>query len=193
MSVRIKDTDKGATKLLARLLANGALSVGILGAEASTVHAAPHAIGPQQEGSGSANALTIGEIGEIHEFGLGSCPVRSFLADWADQKKDEITNVVIKGGRALARGKLEPIQLLNQIGAWAVGSIQARMSDGSIGPPLSPQTIKRKGSSVPLIDTGQLRSSISYRVDALDLGGGAVAITNAGGAGTADGGAAGAP
>lgn len=163
MSATIKDTDKGATKLLASLLAKGALKVGVLAAEAGTVHEAPHAIGPQQAGASSGNELTIGEIAEIHEFGLGSCPRRSFLADWADEKKAEITEVIVKGGRAIARGKLELPQVLEQIGVWAVGSIQARMAS-NIPPALAPETIKRKGSSVALIDTGQLRSSITYEV-----------------------------
>lgn len=183
MSVKIRDKDKGATAMLARLLAHGALSVGVLGPEAAQVHEAPHAIGPVQAGPSSEHSLTVGEIAEIHEFGLGSCPRRSFLADWADEKKDEITNIVIKGGAALVRGKSikSPIQLLNQIGQWAVGSIQTRMAT-NIPPPLAPETIKRKGSSVSLIDTGQLRSSITYRVDAVDLGRGAVGVMQPGSA-----------
>lgn len=161
MSVKIRDTDKGATAMLARLLARGALSVGVLGQESAAVHEGP---------DGARHALTVGEIAEIHEFGLGSSPRRSFLADWADEKKTEIQNVVIKGGAALVRGKsiTSPGQLLEQIGQWAVGSIQARMAT-NIPPPLAPETIKRKGSSVSLIDTGQLRSSISYRVDEVQV------------------------
>lgn len=153
MSVKIRDKDKGATAMLARLLAHGALSVGVLGAEAGAAHA-------------DSVGLTVGEIAEIHEFGLGTAPRRSFLADWADEKRSEIQQVVIKGGAALVRGKsiTSPGQLLNQIGQWAVGSIQARMAT-NIPPPLAPETIKRKGSSVSLIDTGQLRSSVTYRVD----------------------------
>jgi hypothetical protein len=151
MSVKIKDTDKGAQKYVARLLADGALSVGVLGGDASAKH--------------EESDLTVADVAEIHEFGLGSAPRRSFLAGWADENKEQITTVVIKGGQALARGKVETVdQLLEQIGVWAVGGIQTRMAN-NIPPPLAPQTIQRKGSSVALIDTGQLRSSISYRVE----------------------------
>lgn len=171
--VRIRDTDRGATKLLARLLAHGALSVGVLGSDAAKVHEDESNFG---EGFGQkSSSLTIGELAEIHEFGLGSVPRRSFLAGWVDDKREELVNVIVKGGRALARGKLTAPKLLEQIGLWAVGSIQERMANG-IAPGLARETIRRKGSSVPLIDTGQLRSSISHRVDAVDMGGGTVGI-----------------
>lgn len=150
MTTRISDTDRGA-KRLAKLLADGALSVGVLGGDASKAH--------------EDSDLTVGEIAEIHEFGLGTAPRRSFLADWVDEKKDEISEVIVKGSRALARGKVPSMPaLLEQIGGWAVGSIQERISNG-IEPPNAPATIQRKGSSVPLIDKGQLRASISYRVE----------------------------
>lgn len=177
--VKITDTDKGAKKLLQRLLKKGALSVGILAEDASKVHEAKESVdrikdifkGFDSEGksSGKAAPLTIGEIAEIHEFGLGSCPRRSFLAGWVDEKTPEIRDAVNKGAAALVAGQLEsPLQFLNQLGAWAVGSIQQRMAN-NIPPPLSPQTIKRKGSSIALIDTGQLRSSIAYRVDVMKV------------------------
>lgn len=151
MSVKIKDTDKGAAKMLARLLADGALSVGVLGADAGAAH--------------EDSDLTVGDIAEIHEFGLGTAPRRSFLAGWVDENKEQIVTVVTKAGQALARGRLANVnQALEQIGVWAVGSIQIRMSN-NIPPPLAPATIKRKGSSIALIDTGQLRSSISHRVE----------------------------
>ena len=159
MTVTIKDKDRGAQALLRRLLEKGALSVGILAGEAERV---PH---KTAEREGENASITIGEIAEIHEFGLGSAPRRSFLADWVDQKRDEIETVIVKGGQALARGRVPSVSaLLEQIGAWAVGSIQDRISN-NIPPPLAPATIKRKGSSVSLIDTGQLRSSITYRVE----------------------------
>lgn len=192
----VKRRDRGAEKMLRRLLQKGALSVGILAAEASEDHAQKitreekaeskllnSAVKRGQFLSGkqfarqeslnakkAASGITIGEIAEIHEFGLGNCPRRSFLADWADGQRSQIDRVIIKGAQALARGSIsEPVQFLEQVGAWAVGSIKRRMAS-NIPPPLAPTTIQRKGSSVALIDTGQLRSSITYRVDAVGFG-----------------------
>jgi hypothetical protein len=153
VTTTIKDIDRGA-KRLAKLLAEGALSVGVLGSEAAAEH----------EGTD----LTVAEVAEIHEFGLGSAPRRSFLAGWFDQNQEQIVNVILKGGQALAARKIKAPELLEQIGQWAVGSIQERIA-GNIPPPLQAQTIKRKGSSVALIDKGQLRASISYRVETVKL------------------------
>lgn len=177
MSVKIKDTDKGAAKMLQRLLKDGALSVGILAEDASKPHTAKESVDRIKDiFAGPDASLTIGEIAEIHEFGLGTAPRRSFLADWADENTTEIKIVVQRGAQALVLGKLStPLQFLNQVGAWAVGSIQKRMA-GNIPPPLSPVTIRRKGSSIALIDTGQLRSSITYRVDAVEMPGGKLRI-----------------
>lgn len=174
MSVRIKDTDKGARKVLQRLLKNGALAVGVLAEDAGKTHEAKESVDRIKDiFAGPGATLTIGEIAEIHEFGLGSAPRRSFLAGWVDENQDQIREVVRRGAAALVIGKLDsPLQFLNQLGAWAVGSIQKRMAE-NIPPPLSPETIRRKGSSVALIDTGQLRSSITYRVDAVETATGA--------------------
>jgi hypothetical protein len=151
LTITVKD--HGAIAMLSRLLEGGALKVGVLAEDAAEQH---------EDEDGEPSGLTVGEIAEIHEFGLGSVPRRSFLAGWADEEADKIKTVITRGGQALARGKLSSIdQLLEQIGTWAVGSIQARMAT-SIPPPNAPLTIKRKGSSVTLIDTGQLRASISY-------------------------------
>lgn len=149
MTLTIKDSDANAIRRFAKALAGGAVTIGIHEAEASKQH----------EGEGA----TIGEIATYHEFGLG-VPRRSFLAGWVDESQDKIVKVIVRGGQALASRKLTMPQLLEQTGAWAVGSVQERMAN-NIPPPLAPETIARKGSSVALIDTGQLRSSISYQIN----------------------------
>lgn len=166
--------DNGAEKLLRRLLSKGALSVGILAGEAAAPHKAKTAEARISDlFKEPSEQLTIGEIAAVHEFGLGSSPERSFLRGWVDESTAQIEQVIVAGARALARGKLtSPLQFLNQTGAWAVGQIQARMAR-NIPPPLAPETIRRKGSTIALIDTGQLRSSISFRVDAVETAKGA--------------------
>lgn len=53
--------------------------------------------------------------------------------------------------------------VLNQVGALAVGSVQSYMTDLS-DPPNAPSTIAAKGSANPLIDTGELRQSVTYTI-----------------------------
>ncbi len=147
--VTVRDTDKGAAALIQRMLAAGAVEFGIAEKAYSTTH---------EGGSGR----TVGEIAEIHEFGLG-VPRRSFLADWFDENKDNIQKIATKGAQSVIKGTITLEQLFEQIGLWGVGSIQTRISN-NIPPVLAPSTIARKGSSIALIDKGQLRSSISHRV-----------------------------
>ena len=54
-------------------------------------------------------------------------------------------------------------QVLEQVGAFAAGAVQQYMTDLQ-QPPNSAYTIAQKGSSNPLIDTGALRASVTYKV-----------------------------
>jgi hypothetical protein len=140
MSVKITDKDHGYRALFKRIgQPSRVLSVGVL-----------------SEGGGSGS---IGHIATIHEFGLG-VPERSFIRGWADGH--EADNIALLRGCAqrVLKG-LDPDTALNQAGAVMAGGIQAFISSG-IAPPLSPHT--RSGVGTPLIDTGALRSSISWRV-----------------------------
>lgn len=112
--------------------------------------------GDEQHGD---DDLTILELATIHEFGTDNIPARSFIRGWFDENQDAIRAVLlqefrkeVESGDYLAAGE--------RVVLWAVASIQKRIAD-RIPPPLDPKTIARKGSSVPLIDTGVLRSSIT--------------------------------
>ncbi|MDF7681191.1 hypothetical protein PT300_11600 [Enterobacteriaceae bacterium ESL0689] len=49
------------------------------------------------------------------------------------------------------------------MGEKLAGEVKRKIQSG-IAPPLDPKTIARKGSSRPLIDTGNLLQSITYEV-----------------------------
>ena len=106
---------------------------------------------------------TMVEIGGYQEFGTATIPARSFIGAWFDE--NESANLAFARDLAAKRigGKLDYRRSLELMGVKAQGGIQKRIARG-IEPPLKAETIKRKGSSKPLIDTGQLRSSITYRV-----------------------------
>jgi hypothetical protein len=149
MSAKVVDRDRGYAALMKRLKAEKiTLTVGVHEAEASEPH---------------DGELTIGDLAAIHEFGLGHVPERSFLRAWADESVEENKNVLGDIGRAVAEGKYDLETGLDRFGVYAVGAIQRRIVEG-IEPPLADETIKRKGSSTPLIDTGQLKSAITFEV-----------------------------
>jgi len=145
----IKDKDNGAQELLKRMKMKLDIRVGILGDEASAQHA----------DSDETNVA----IGTKHEFGI-DVPQRSFIRETVDLNTNEIKKVQRLAAKKIIQGKSSNIKRFGDlVGLSVVAMIQERISDG-IPPPNSPITIEKKGSSKPLIDTGQLRSSITYDV-----------------------------
>lgn len=122
----------------------GEISVGVHGAEGSAAH----------EGGGES----IAEIAEAHEFGAG-VPQRSFLRGWFDERQGEIEKVLSAQLELSLRQGKSLDWALERVALWAQGDIQKRIAAG-IMPPNSEETIRRKGSSKPLIDTGVLKASI---------------------------------
>jgi hypothetical protein len=155
----VKDSDHGFKALLKRMKGTQAsLTVGIHAAQGGAKHE------PEDGEPEPKEALTVAEVGAFHEFGLGHNPRRSFVADWSDEREEEHRAQMEKMAKAVVQGKVESVeQGFERLGNLYVGEIQKRMADG-IDPALEDATIKRKGSSVPLINSGQLRSAITYEV-----------------------------
>lgn len=155
MTVRVTVTDRGADGLLSRLrrAAGARVRVGVL--EEATKASR------EEEGS----ALTLLEVAAVHEFGAPAAgiPQRSFIRAGVDAQLPEIQRVQ----RALAgqtiRGAITLDVALDRLGAKVAALLQNRIAAG-IDPPNSPATIARKGSSKPLVDTGQLKAAITWRV-----------------------------
>lgn len=148
MTVRVVKRDRGLA----------AFKKALRDADAEAVAVGIHA----DAGVHADSGLTMAELGAIHEFGLGNVPERSFLRAWGESR-----------GKALLTERADliesntkagnPRRALEQIGLLAVGEIQQRISAG-IPPANTAETIARKGSSIPLIDTGALRQSITHKV-----------------------------
>lgn len=90
-------------------------------------------------------------------------PERSFLRGTVDEKATEIKRMAKRLAGAVVDGKYTVPKALETLGLYIQGLIRSRMSAG-IPPPLKAATIRRKGSSKPLIDKGQLRASIDFQV-----------------------------
>jgi hypothetical protein len=150
MAVKIKDVDKGWRSLLKRVDAMGTtgLSVG--------VH-------EEEGGAEYSDGATVAEVATYNEFGTERIPERSFLRTWYDENKEQalidarkLFAYITRKGGSLRNG-------LDQLGLRFVGQIQTRISSG-IPPENADSTIRQKGSSVPLIATGQLRASVRHKV-----------------------------
>ena len=107
----------------------------------------------------------LAEIATIHEWGAprANIPQRSFVGATAHERHAELAAVMARVVRALIARKLDERRGLEIVGAWTANAIKARIVSGPFVP-LKPRTIARKGSDKPLIDTGQLKNSVSFIV-----------------------------
>ena len=117
---------------------------------------------------------TNAEIGFINEFGkqtgFPKIPARSFLrmpltlylSKYLRDKKSLSKQAV---NNAVKSGKL--LELAKKVGLVAEEVIQEAFATRGFGnwAPNAPYTIAQKGSDSPLIDTGELRRSITSRVE----------------------------
>ena len=149
---RVRIVDRGAdglVKAAREAMGDWSVRVGIMGSEAGAAH--EEAVG-----------MTVAEVAEKHEFGIG-VPRRSWLLDYVDATEEMARRRLRSVLEAVTQRKAPLAPGLEQFGQITVGEIQQRIAD-RIDPPLSEATIAAKGSDVPLINTGQLRSSITYVV-----------------------------
>ncbi len=151
----VTSTDRGLARVAQRLAGNGArVKVGIL-ADAPKDH-------PEGWAGGQGEPATLLEVAAFQEFGApaANVPQRSFVRATVDARESEIQSAQ---ARQIIAGKITAGTALERLGAKIQGMMQQRIAQG-IEPENAPSTIERKGSSKPLVDTGQLRSAISYQV-----------------------------
>ena len=99
--------------------------------------------------------------GPIPERPMLRNAMRANRSKYQHAMKAEMRGVI----RAIAAGRrVDPDGILSRLGIMAVGDIQSEITSLS-SPPNSPVTIKLKGSSSPLIDTGEMRARVSYSVE----------------------------
>lgn len=112
------------------------------------------------------DGLTNAEIAAVHEFGTedGHIPERSFLRATFRDQRDKLVAMQVKACKAILAGKMDARRALELIGAWGAGAVKMFITRGANLAPLAPITIKRKGSTRPLVDTGQLVNSITFVV-----------------------------
>lgn len=154
MTAHVTDTDRGLQSVAARLVGHSRVRVGILADAPKTEH----------EGATSTGA-TLVEVAAANEFGVpGHIPQRSFVRGTVDAHLDEIHGVQAALAKQIILGKITGKVAMERLGAYIQGLMQREIARG-IMPENAQSTIDRKGSSKPLIDTGQLRSGISFQIE----------------------------
>lgn len=110
--------------------------------------------------------LTIAEIGAIHEFGAprANIPERPFLHPAMREGADQIERLSKVLLFELQNGETTKDVALESLGLLGVRLVQEKIREGEFVP-LKPATIARKGSSKPLIDTGQMIQSVTFQIE----------------------------
>tara|TARA_R110000772_G_scaffold24212_12_gene64170 strand:- start:5220 stop:5696 length:477 start_codon:yes stop_codon:yes gene_type:complete len=115
----------------------------------------------EDAGQHEDDGITNAQLGATMEFGTdnGNIPARPWLRPGVESGNEEYLNIItdsIESGEPLEKA-------LEIVGVVAVAKAQQYMIDLK-SPANAPQTIARKGSSNPLIDTGSLKSSVTHKV-----------------------------
>lgn len=140
--IKIRDSDPGFKKLRKRFEGPDRVDVGVFGEQ------------------GSAAVIKAAS----NEFGTDKIPERSFIRAGTDEAKDEFLKFLKDGTFEVLKGKTTKRRLIGRLGLLGVRKIQEKI-DGGPFKPNAPETIKRKGSSRPLIDEGNMKKSITYRLE----------------------------
>lgn len=150
-SVLIRRTDAGA---LARIVEN-VRSMGLNKLQ----------VGLPAGGAHSGTDLSMYELGAVHEFGSPSrgIPARPFITPSITSNQEKYKKMLRAQAKQLIFRRVSLNTALSIVGEAAKSDIQKYMLSASFTP-LKPETIKRKGSSKPLIDTGQMRNAITYEI-----------------------------
>lgn len=119
-------------------------------------------IGFQHGEAAEDDGTDICDIAAWNELGTEHIPSRPFLRKSVDENEGKINQFLQAEVRSLASGKTAEA-LLNEIGNFQKSLVQEKITEGSFAPNAE-STIRRKGSSKPLIDTGRMRQSVNYVV-----------------------------
>ena len=107
----------------------------------------------------------VSQYAAFHEFGTGYIPARSFIRSWFATTR--LTNIEHLRMLAQTVWANRPVSTMaTSIGQESVTEMKNNILS-SIPPPLSPRTIAAKTGpfkTIPLIDTGRLIRSITYRI-----------------------------
>jgi HK97 gp10 family phage protein len=112
---------------------------------------------------GYSNASELISVVVFQEFGTKHIPARPFVSTSFDENKEKINSTKKKLYERIIQGNMTTENALRIIGIMHVNQMKRKIRDIS-SPPNAPSTIKKKGSSNPLIDKGQMINSVTHEV-----------------------------
>jgi hypothetical protein len=124
-------------------------------------------VGGQAVDGGDA---TLAKIASWNELGVRKkggggwfIPPRPFIRGWADGKREQIQKTLDKLSELVSSGKLNAETAIKRLGEYGQSGVKSYIRNGPFTQNAD-STKAKKGSSKPLIDTGNLRNSIRHQV-----------------------------
>lgn len=115
--------------------------------------------------AGSNEGVHIAEYAAYNEYGTDNIPSRPFMATTFDQKRGKIEQEIKKEYDNVLQGQATTYDALRRIGIKYSEMIKTTIETVDFLPKLADSTIKaKKGSTRTLIDSGQMRKSVNYKV-----------------------------
>jgi hypothetical protein len=149
MSSSVTDTDKGYAKFLKAVqkLATGK-------------HVVVGVTSTKRRGG-----ITLAQIAAVHEFRspAANIPERSYLRSTFDRKAASYTGTLAIGLGKAVLGLTTGEAVLEELGTQMTRDVVATI-DAGVKPALAASTVARKGSSKPLVETGELRAAIKHEI-----------------------------
>lgn len=107
-------------------------------------------------------------VARANEYGTKRIPQRSFLRSTVDENKEQIDRRIVAEMKAVVDDRKDFLAALTALGVYAVALVKRKISRSrEWATPLAWSTVKRKGSTQPLVDTGQMRNKVDYRIEAI--------------------------
>lgn len=146
--IRISDTDTGFHAMLASLrsLEDKKLKVGVL----------PSA-------GRNSDGVDLVDVAVWNEFGTRHIPSRPFMRVAADKNENKWNRYAERCVDAALKNRANINNAVCLLGEQIKSDVQRVFGSGEFAPNKA-STIRRKGSSKPLIDHGDLRRSIGYMI-----------------------------
>jgi len=154
--VKVTERDFGYNRLLASLF-DGVqrIAVGLHAEDGAKIYEDPRHLGGARQ-----TEYTIGQIAQFNEFGLG-VPERSWCRAWFEANKTKCVGIIHAKLKQVAHGDRDGAQVvLKQAAREILQSMIQNIESGTAFVPNASFTIEKKGSAIPLIDTGQLLKSL---------------------------------
>lgn len=119
-------------------------------------------IGFQHGKEKEENGADICDVAAWNELGTEHAPSRPFMRDSVDKHLSAIDHMFMSQKDALLSGATAK-DILNTVGLFQKDLMQTEIEQGDFVAN-APETIRRKGSDKPLIDTGQMKNSVNYQI-----------------------------